>query len=100
LVNDKCKQRRGAADRGEDYPKAPASRSAFTLTKYLKSYIPRFPRREMSFARAGKTAANEAKYPFIVEVPIAANGLNVENHARLGGGAADCGEYRQAAGAC
>ncbi|MGA8696730.1 MAG: hypothetical protein WB689_23415, partial [Xanthobacteraceae bacterium] len=51
-----------------DYPKAPARRS-FTLTKYLKSYIPRFPRREMSFARAGKTAANEAKYPFIVEVP-------------------------------
>jgi hypothetical protein len=32
----------------------------------------------MSFARAGKTAANEAKYPFIVEVPVAANGLNVE----------------------
>jgi hypothetical protein len=29
----------------------------------------------MSFARAGKTAANEAKYPFIVEVPIAANGV-------------------------
>src|SRR5262249_28485110 len=61
-----------------DYPKAPAHRSTFTLTKYLKSYIPRFPRREMSFARAGKTAANEAKYPFIVEVPVAANGLNVE----------------------
>jgi hypothetical protein len=49
-----------------DYQKAPARR--------FKSYIPRFPRREMSFARAGKTAANEAKYPFIVEVPVDANG--------------------------
>ncbi|MFY9897636.1 MAG: hypothetical protein WAK67_07545 [Xanthobacteraceae bacterium] len=67
-----------------DYPKAPARRS-FTLTKYLKSYIPRFPRREMSFARAGKTAANEAKYPFIVEVPIAANGLNVELNRQVVG---------------
>ena len=37
-----------------DYPKAPARRSTFTLTKYLQSYIPHFPRREMSFARAGK----------------------------------------------
>jgi hypothetical protein len=57
----------------------------FTLTKYLKSYIPRFPRREMSFARAGKTAANEAKYPFIVEVPVAANGLNVELNGQIVG---------------
>ena len=37
----------------------------------------------MSFARAGKTAANEAKYPFIVEVPVAANGLNVELTVKL-----------------
>jgi hypothetical protein len=39
----------------------------------------------MSFARAGKTAANEAKYPFIVEVPIAANGLNVELNRQVVG---------------
>jgi hypothetical protein len=41
----------------------------------------------MSFARAGKTAANEAKYPFIVivEVPIAANGLNVELNRQIVG---------------
>ena len=32
----------------------------------------------MSFARAGKADVNERKYPFIVEVPAAANGLNVE----------------------
>src|SRR5215831_12322123 len=64
---------------------AGARRSTFTLTKYLQSYIPRFPRREMSFARAGKTAANEAKYPFIVEVPIAANGLNVELNRQIVG---------------
>jgi hypothetical protein len=57
----------------------------FTLTKCLKSYIPRFPRREMSFARAGKTAANEAKYPYIVEVPIPANGLNVELNRQIVG---------------
>ena len=67
-----------------DYPKAPARRS-FTLAKYLKSYIPRFPRREMSFARAGKTAANEAKYPFIVEVPADSNGLNVELNRQIVG---------------
>src|SRR5215472_14489297 len=66
-----------------DYPKAPARRSTFTLTKFLQSYISRFPRREMSFARAGKTAANEAKYPFIVEVPVAANGLNVELNSQI-----------------
>jgi hypothetical protein len=39
----------------------------------------------MSFARAGKTAANEAKYPYIVEVPIAANGLNVELNRQIVG---------------
>ena len=38
----------------------------------------------MSFARAGKAAANEAKYPFIVEVPVAANGLNVELNRQIG----------------
>src|SRR5215469_17220592 len=32
----------------------------------------------MSFDRAGKTLANERKYPFIVEVPVAAKGLKVE----------------------
>jgi hypothetical protein len=39
----------------------------------------------MSFARAGKTAANEAKYPFIVEVPVDANGLNVELNRQIVG---------------
>ena len=39
----------------------------------------------MSFARAGKTAANEAKYPFIVEVPVATNGLNVELNRQIVG---------------
>ncbi len=28
--------------------------------------------------RAGKAVANEGKYPFIVEVPVAANGLAIE----------------------
>jgi hypothetical protein len=37
----------------------------------------------MSFARAGKTAANEAKYPFIVEVPPDAFGLNVELNRQI-----------------
>ena len=32
----------------------------------------------MSFDRAGKGLANERKYPFIVEVPVAAKGLKVE----------------------
>ena len=39
----------------------------------------------MSFARAGKTAANEAKYPFIVEVPADPNGLNVELNRQIAG---------------
>ena len=39
----------------------------------------------MSFARAGKAAANEAKYPFIVEVPVAAKGLNVELNSQIVG---------------
>ena len=37
----------------------------------------------MSFARTGKTAANEAKYPFIVEVPVATNGLNTELNRQI-----------------
>jgi hypothetical protein len=32
----------------------------------------------MSFDRAGKAVANESKYAFIIEVPVAANGLDVE----------------------
>ena len=32
----------------------------------------------MTFDRAGKTLANERKYPFIVEAPVAAKGLKVE----------------------
>jgi hypothetical protein len=31
----------------------------------------------MSFNRTGKAVANESKYPFIIEVPVAANGLDV-----------------------
>jgi hypothetical protein len=32
---------------------------------------------KMSFERRGKAAANEKKYPFIVQVPVATNGLDV-----------------------
>jgi hypothetical protein len=32
----------------------------------------------MSIDRTGRAVANESKYPFIVEVPVAANGLDVE----------------------
>jgi len=38
----------------------------------------------MSFARAGKADVNERKYPFIVEVPAAAIGLNVELNSQIG----------------
>ena len=37
----------------------------------------------MSNDRAGKAFANERKYPFIVEVPVAANGLDVELSRRI-----------------
>ena len=37
----------------------------------------------MSFDRAGKTLANERKYPFIVEVPVAAHGLDVELNRQI-----------------
>jgi hypothetical protein len=37
----------------------------------------------MSFDRGGKAVANERKYPFIVEVPVAANGLDVDLNARI-----------------
>jgi hypothetical protein len=37
----------------------------------------------MSFDRAGKGLANERKYPFIVEVPVAAKGLNVELNRQI-----------------
>jgi hypothetical protein len=33
--------------------------------------------------RAGKAVANESKYPFVVEVPVAANGLDVELNGRI-----------------
>jgi hypothetical protein len=39
----------------------------------------------MSFARAAKADVNERKYPFIVEVPAAANGLNVELNSQIVG---------------
>jgi hypothetical protein len=38
---------------------------------------------EMSSDRAGKAAANERKYPFIVEVPVVANGLDVELNRQI-----------------
>jgi hypothetical protein len=31
----------------------------------------------MAFDRAGKAVANESKYPFIIEVPLAATGLDI-----------------------
>jgi hypothetical protein len=37
----------------------------------------------MSSDRPGKAAANERKYPFIVEVPVAANGLDVELNRQI-----------------
>jgi hypothetical protein len=33
---------------------------------------------EMLFDRGGKAVANESKYPFIVEVPVNANRLDVK----------------------
>ena len=39
----------------------------------------------MSFDRAGKAFTNERKYPFIVEVPVAANGLEVELSRQISG---------------
>ena len=35
--------------------------------------------------RAGKAVANESKYPFIVEVPVAASGLDVELNRKIVG---------------
>jgi hypothetical protein len=37
----------------------------------------------MSIDRAGKSRANERKYPFIVEVPVAANGWEVELNRQI-----------------
>ena len=39
----------------------------------------------MSFKSTGKAAANESKYPFIVEVPVAANGLDVALNRQIVG---------------
>jgi hypothetical protein len=38
---------------------------------------------EMSFDRAGKAFANEQRFPFVVEVPVAANGLDIELNGRI-----------------
>jgi hypothetical protein len=35
--------------------------------------------------RPGKAVANESKYPFIAEVPVAANGLDVELNRQIVG---------------
>jgi hypothetical protein len=37
----------------------------------------------MPFDRRGKALANERKYPFIVEVPVAATGLDVELNRQI-----------------
>jgi len=37
----------------------------------------------MPFDRGGKAVTNERKYPFIVEVPVAANGLDVELNGQI-----------------
>ena len=39
----------------------------------------------MSFDRAGKAFANEKKYPLIIEVPVAANGLDIELNRQIVG---------------
>jgi hypothetical protein len=38
---------------------------------------------QMAFDRGGKAVANERKYPFIVEVPVAATGLDVELNRQI-----------------
>jgi hypothetical protein len=40
---------------------------------------------EMSFDRGGKAFANEQNFPFVVEVLVAANGLDVELNGRIVG---------------
>ena len=37
----------------------------------------------MSFDRGGKAVANETKYPLIVEVPVAAKGLDIELNRQI-----------------
>lgn len=37
----------------------------------------------MSFDRSGKAVPNESKYPFIIEVPVAASGLSVELNGQI-----------------
>jgi len=39
----------------------------------------------MSFNRIGKAVVNERKYPFIVQVPVAASGLDVELNGQIVG---------------
>ena len=39
----------------------------------------------MPFDRGGKAVANERKHPFIVEMPVAANGLDVELNRQIVG---------------
>jgi hypothetical protein len=39
----------------------------------------------MSFNRAGSAVANEQKYPFIIAVPVAASGLDVELNNQIVG---------------
>jgi hypothetical protein len=50
-----------------------------------KFHISRIPRLEMSLGLAGKAVINEGKYPFIIEVPVAANGLDVELNGQIVG---------------
>ena len=37
----------------------------------------------MAFDRTGKAVANERKYPLVVEVPVAANGLDLELNRQI-----------------
>ena len=39
----------------------------------------------MSIDRSGKAMTNERSYPFIIEVPVAANGLDVELNRQIVG---------------
>jgi hypothetical protein len=59
-------------------PAAPAKRVSWRISR-IDDPI------EMSVDRAGKAFTNERKYPFIVEVPVAANGLDVELSRQISG---------------
>ena len=49
---------------------------SFSLWAYTAS-------RTMAFDKAGKAVANESKYPFIIELPLAASGLDIALHGGI-----------------